>query len=217
VKTPITVVIVRDIREKGEEAMRSEKFINGFRFSPLTIKLASILIFFTTAALADPIVIGTVDLSNPGEELQPLNISVQKYSDGSKYPYLFRGPGPCDPNEPAPKKPVSPIVGRGPCLHLAEATKYGPVVAIGSSATVDIVFALSNWPATFPWPNWPYSVTITLGGKSQTGPYGTKEITFRNVSGTSVSLTIGVYGGLWVNGTPATYMVPGILPLRLVP
>jgi hypothetical protein len=177
-----------------------------------------IFCFFTTlVSLAEPkvetsVVIGNIDVSDVTSTVKPVHFAFPEYTDGSSHQYLYRGPGPCDPNEPVPTQPTSVIVGVGPCLHVGIATNYGTTILVSEAALLDVVIGIANWPTGLP-AGWPYSVTIELGNQSQNAAFGTTQVEFKNVVGSRVPLTFTVNGALSSNGTPAPLTVVGILPL----
>jgi hypothetical protein len=158
------------------------------------------------------VLVATIDVSDVNVTLDPIHFAVPQYFDGSSHEYLYRGPGPCDPNEPVPRGQVVQIIGEGPCLHLARHRNYGATVTVAQTANLDLNFAIANWPIGLP-AGWPYSVTITLGNQSQTAAFGVNEITFKNVVGTRLPLVVRVNGAVSTNGRPTPVTIPGVLPL----
>jgi hypothetical protein len=156
--------------------------------------------------------VATIDVSAPTSTLDPVHFAVPQYNNGSSHEYLYRGPGPCDPDEPVPHGPVFQIIGTGPCLHVARHQNYGATVTIAQTATLNVVFGIANWPIGLP-AGWPYSVTITLGNQSQTALFGVNEITFKNVVGAGLPFAVKVNGALSSSGRPTPMLIPGLLPL----
>lgn len=189
----------------------------GFDKTKLILSF-SVLCFSTTLpASADPKVVtsvfaGTIDVSDPPATLNPIHYAMPQYSSGSSYQYLYRGPGPCRPDEPVPSQPISIVVGEGPCLHLGIALSYGAAIVVDKAALLNVSFEITNWPLSLPV-NWPYSVTIVLGNQTRNIGFGKTHVEFQSVMGTRVPLAVTVNGALSISGRPAPMLIPGVLPL----
>jgi hypothetical protein len=182
--------------------------------------IASIIIFCfltTLAALAQPrvetsVFIGAIDVSDVPGTVNPVHFAFPGYIDGSSHQYLYRGPGPCHPNEPVPTQPTLVVAGVGPCLHVGIDLNYGTTILVGKAALLNVLIGIANWPIGLP-AGWPYSVTIKLGNQSQNAAFGTSQVEFKNVLGSRVPLAFTVNGALSISGKPTPMSIVGILPL----
>ena len=172
------------------------------------------------------IVIGTIDLSNPGA-VATLSYAIPQYQGTTTHPVQIRSQGAgCNlPGRPGPggrpRNPVSrnvelasntvivPVFGAGPCDRGSQAPDIGGKLTVANILHLNLVFAIRGWPA----PSVEPSLTIQLGARSQTVPSGSTEVEFDDVTGTSLPLVIAVQGGLTVNGAPVAAQIPGVLPL----
>ena len=139
-----------------------------------------------------------------------LDYAVQTYSDGTLVPAP-----PCNPGHQPQWQPgagVRALFGATPGPCPARQQNIGAQVSGTNIRNLSLRFAIDTWPTNYPVAP---SVTIQLGGQSQTLAPGATEAVFAVGADQSLPLKIDILGAITANGQASSITVAGVLPLKI--
>ena len=163
-----------------------------------------------TASDTTTVTLGTLNLSlasganrSPAAALRSwFSYAVPTYVDGSSYVRYVPGAVDLPPPRGFPKGSRQAVP-----VHIAN---VGGIVSAPNEAHVNLCLALSGWTAPAS-----SSVTVQVGGKSQTVAFGATEVMIPDVAMGVDALSITVNGFDTTNGVPTPLVVSGLLAVKV--